>query len=324
MRKITWGVLGTAGIAKSCTIPGMLETENCRLYAIAGRNAEKVASFVGTFGFEKGYTSYDELLEDPEVEAVYIPLPNDMHCEWAIKALNKKKHVLCEKPMAVNAAQAEKMIAAANENGVILMEAFAYLHSPFIAAIKEEIEAGTIGKVDYMESAFLINEFEGLSNIRVRRENFGGSMYDVGCYGVSLSQWLIGEEPVDVQGVAEFTDQHIDIHTNVIMKYPSGIRASVSCGMCLSDDKRIDRWTICGSKGMIVSKEMFNGKGELKYTVITEEGAVVKTVHTPDNYGLEVAQFGKCIAGEETPHVSNAFTIMNAKVLGRILEAIGY
>lgn len=325
MRKVTWGVLGTAGIAKKCTIPGMMKVDNCRRYAIAGRNPEKVAEYVNEFGFEKGCTSYDELLDDPEVEAVYIPLPNSLHCEWAIKALNKKKHVLCEKPLAVNTAQAEEMIAAAKENGVFLMEAFAYLHSPFITALKKEIDAGTIGDITYMESAFLTKGYaDDPENIRVRRDTFGGSIYDVGCYCTSLSQWLIGEEPIEIDAAAEFTDQHIDIHTNVVMKYPGGARAAVSCGMCLGGTNRIDRWTICGTKGMIVSTEQFNGEGELKYTIYVNGKAEVKTVSVPDNYSLEVAQLGRCITENETPYVSNDFSIVNAKIIDKILTTIGY
>lgn len=325
MRKVTWGVLGTAGIARKCTIPGMMKADNCRRYAIAGRNPEKVEAYVKEFGFEKGYVSYDALLDDPEVEAVYIPLPNSLHCEWAIKALNKKKHVLCEKPMGVNAEQVEKMIAAAKENGVYLMEAFAYLHSPFIMAMKNEIEAGAIGKLTYIESAFLTKGYaDQPENIRVRRDTFGGSIYDVGCYCTSLSQWLIGEEPEEIDAAAEFTDQHIDIHTNAVMKYPGGARASVSCGMCLGGDNRIDRWTICGTKGMIISTEAFNGEGELSYTVCADGKTEVKTVSVPDNYSLEVEQFVRCILDGETPHVSNAFSVMNAKVMDKILSAIGY
>ena len=140
MKKVTWGIMGTATIAKRNTIAGMKQAENCRLYAIAGRNPEKVAQYVEEYGFEKSYLSYDELLDDPEIEAVYIPLPNNMHLEWVLKAVAKKKHVLCEKPMGLNPEEVEKMVAAANENGVLLMEAFAYLHSPFITAIKMKLK----------------------------------------------------------------------------------------------------------------------------------------------------------------------------------------
>ena len=327
MRKVTWGMLGTATIAKRATIAGMKKAPNCRLYAVAGRNPEKVDEYVKEYGFEKGYLSYDELLDDPEIEAVYIPLPNSLHYEWVLKAVAKKKHVLCEKPMGLNAEEVEKMIAAANENGVLLMEAFAYLHSSFITAIKNEIEAGTIGKLTYMESAFLTRGYErmGLSNIRVRRDTFGGALYDVGCYCTSLIAWLFGEEPTMIDASAEFTDQHIDIHTNAIMKFGSGARASVNCGMCLGGEtNRIGRFTICGSKGMIISTVMFNAEGDLEYTVVSGGKTEVKTVKTPDNYGLEIEQFGRCITEGEAPYVSNEFSVMNAKIVERIHKTIGY
>ena len=143
MEKIRWGVLGTADIARTQTIPAMKLATNCELYAVAGRSPEKAKDFRKEFGFQKAYGSYDELLADPAVEAVYISLPNHLHCEWAVRALKAKKHVLCEKPLAVSKAQAESMFQAAEENGVYLMEAFAYLHSPIISAIRAEAE--TIG-----------------------------------------------------------------------------------------------------------------------------------------------------------------------------------
>ena len=152
MEKIKWGLLGTAKVARRCTMPGMLQAEDCELSAVAGRSLEKAEAFQREYGFRKAYGSYEELLADPEIQAVYIPLPNNLHPEWSIKALQAKKHVLCEKPLAPTAAQAEAMIRAAEENGVYLMEAFAYLHSPLIRAIREEIDSGAIGKLNYIES----------------------------------------------------------------------------------------------------------------------------------------------------------------------------
>ena len=150
MEKVRWGVLGTADIARGQTIPGMRTAEHCECYAIAGRRIEKARSYQEEFGFRKAYGSYDELLADPEVQAVYIPLPNDLHCEWTVRALKAGKHVLCEKPLAVSAAQAEEMFRTAEENHVLLMEAFAYLHSPFIRAVREELDAGAIGGIRYL------------------------------------------------------------------------------------------------------------------------------------------------------------------------------
>jgi len=155
MRKIRWGVMGTAYIFERDTARGMALADNCEMVAIAGRSAEKARAFKDKYGFKRAYDSYDALLDDPEIEAVYIPLPNDMHCEWTIKALEKGKHVLCEKPLAVNAAQAEAMFRAAKANHVHLMEAFAYQHSPFVLAIRDEIQRGVIGEVRYAEAALI-------------------------------------------------------------------------------------------------------------------------------------------------------------------------
>lgn len=325
MKKINWGVLGTAGIAKGCTIPGMQQAENCNLYAIAGRSLEKAQAYQKEFGFEKAYDSYDALLADPQVEAVYIPLPNELHYEWTIKALNAKKHVLCEKPLAPTPEQVEQMHAAAQENGVLLMEAYAYLHSPFIKAVKEELKAGVIGDVLYMESEFITSDYD-ISNIRMRKETFGGSTYDLGCYCTTMALWMMGEVPEKVQAVAEFSDRGIDTLTTAILTFPGGKKATLTSGMVLATEKdyRIDRLQIHGTKGSIKSDVQFNQNGELRYTVWVEGNETVKTVTAPHNYRLEVEQLGRCILNGETPHITREFSLANSRVLQQILEKIGY
>ena len=325
MRKVKWGVLGTAGIAKSCTIPGMMKAKNCELYAIAGRNYEKAKAYQEEFGFEKAYGSYEEFLSDPKVEAVYLPLPNTLHYEWAVKAMEAGKHVLCEKPLAPSAAQAEELIATAERNGVYLMEAFAYLHSPFIASVKDEINRGVIGDILYMESAFITSDYD-IQNIRMRKETLGGCLYDLGCYNTSQILWMFGEEPEKVQAVSDFSEQGIDIYTAGVLTFKGGRRAAFNCGMVLETDadKRIDRFQIHGTKGSIRSDVQFNQKGILKYTVCTDDGETVKTIEAPDNYRLEVEQLGRCITDGESPHISHEFTLQNARTIDRILDAIGY
>lgn len=325
MRKVKWGVMGTAGIAQGQTIPGMQLAENCELYAIAGRSLEKAKSFQMEFGFEKAYGSYEALLTDPEVEAVYIPLPNHLHEEWAIEAMQAKKHVLCEKPLAPSAAQAENMFRVAEENGVVLMEAFAYLHSPFVSALKEEIDTGAIGDVIYVESAFVTGA-RGDSDIRMRKETFGGALYDLGCYNTSLALWMIGEEPADVHALAEFTKQGIDIYTSSLLSFPGGARAELACGMVLRGEKgvRIDRIQIHGTKGSLYSSTRFNQPGEVQYTVRSNGESRVKTLTVRNNYTLEVEQLGRCITNGEKPHVSRDFSLMNARTLDGILQKIGY
>lgn len=324
MRKIKWGVLGTAGIARGCTIPGMQLADNCELYAIAGRSPEKAAQFQAEFGFERAYGSYEALLADPAVEAVYIPLANTLHCEWAIKAARAGKHILCEKPLAPSAAQAAEMQAAARENRVLLMEAFAYLHSPLISAIKAELERGTIGEVRYLENAFITSDYS-LSNIRMRRETLGGSVYDLGCYCISQAVWLLGE-PESVSATADFSDQGVDRLATGFLRYANGARAAFTCGMLLPTDrdKRLDRLQIHGTKGALRCDAEFNQAGRLSYDIITDGGRVTRTVDAPQNYSLEVAQLGRCIAGNEAPHVSAEFTLANARTMDKVLEAIGY
>ena len=324
MRKIKWGVLGTANIARGCTIPGMRLAENCELYAVAGRSLEKAEQFKSEFGFEKAYGSYEALLADPALEAVYIPLPNTLHYEWVIKAAKAGKHILCEKPLAPSAAQAAEMQAAARENGVLLMEAFAYLHSPLIAAIKAELDRGAIGEVRYLENAFVTSDYD-LSNIRMRRETLGGNLYDLGCYCISQAVWLWGE-PEEVRAIADFSDQDVDRLTTGFLGYPNGARAAFTCGMVLPTEqyRRLDRLQIHGTKGVLRTDAEFNQAGRLSYRVITEGQVVTRYVDVPQNYSLEVAQLGRCIASGEQLHVSADFTLANARTMDKALAAIGY
>ena len=322
MSKVRWGVLGTADIARGQTIPGMQMAEHCELYAIAGRRIEKAKQYQEEFGFQKAYGSYDELLADPEVQAVYIPLPNDLHCEWTVKALKAKKHVLCEKPLAVSEAQVREMFRAAEENGVFLMEAFAYLHSPFVKAVKAELDAGTIGEIRYFESAFITGRRPD-TDIRLRKETCGGAFYDLGCYPLSMAMWMLGKEPDEVKAAAQFSEKGIDLFTSALLLYDSGLVANIDCGMLLPTN-RLDRFHIHGTLGEIVSPVEFNQCGEIPYTVIRGGVKETKTVTAPNNYALETEQLSRCVLFGEKPHVSKDFSLLTARVTDRILSAIGY
>lgn len=325
MEKVNWGVLGTAGIAKSQTIPGMLEAENCNLYAIAGRDLNKAKAYQNQFGFEKAYGSYEALLSDPAVEAVYIPLPNSLHFDWVKKALEHKKNVLCEKPLTPTAAEAEELFRIADENGVLLMEAFAYLHSPFVKAVKEELDKGTIGKIRYIESQFVTSDYD-LANIRMRKEMMGGCTYDLGCYTTSMVGWMLGQEPETVQAAGIFSPEGVDVLTSAVFAFKDGTKAMVTSGMVLQTaaNRRLDQLRIEGTEGAIRSTAEFNGCGVLRYTVIKDESIEEKSVFCPQNYRLEVEQFGRCIRNGEKPHVTREFTLANLRTLERILAAIGY
>ena len=325
MRKINWGVIGTAGIAKAQTIPGMVEAENCRLYAIAGRTMEKAIAYQQQFGFEKAYDSYDALLQDPEVEAVYIPLPNTLHYEWAKKAMEHGKHVLCEKPLVPTAEEAKELFRVAEKNNVILMEAFAYLHSPWVAALKDEIDRGTVGTVRYIESQFLTSDYN-LSNIRMRKETNGGCTFDLGCYTATMITWMLGRQPDDVRAVGSFSPEGVDVLTSAVFSYNDGAKAAMICGMVLETDadKRIDQLRIEGTDGAIWSTSPFNGCGTMSYTILKNGKAEEKTLTAPQNYRLEVEQMGRCIADGEKPHVSEEFTTAYLGTMEKILAQIGY
>ena len=322
MRKVRWGVLGTADIARGQTIPGMKAAEHAELYAIAGRRLEKAQQYRETFGFQKAYGSYEELLADPQVEAVYIPLPNDLHCEWSIRALKAKKHVLCEKPLAMSEEQVRKMFDAAEENGVFLMEAFAYLHSPFVRAVKAELDAGTIGEIRYFESAFITGRRPD-TDIRLRKETGGGAMFDLGCYPLSMAMWMLGKEPDEVAAAAQFSERKIDLFTTALLLYENGTVANLDCGMLLPTGM-LCRFHLHGTRGEIVSPVAFNQCGAVPYTLIRDGVTETKTVDVPNNYMLEAEQLSRCILYGEMPHVSGEFSLRTARVTDRILEAIGY
>ena len=325
MSMVKWGVLGTAGIAKGCTIPGMLEATNCELTAIAGRSESKVAEFKEAFGFKKAYTDYEALLADEEIQAVYIPLPNELHYEWVMKAIEAGKNILCEKPLAPTAKQAEELFAAAKAKGVILMEAFAYLHTPYIDALKKEIADGTFGDVCYVEAAFCTSDY-ALSNIRMHKECYGGAMYDLGCYCTSMIISMLGMEPVSVQAIAEYNEQKVDVLTTAIMNFGGRVRANFTCGMNFETamDRRFDRLYIHGSKGYIKSSVEFNQAGDLSYILCVDGKEEIKTVKVLQNYRLEVEQLGRCITDGEKPHVSEEFSLMNARTIDKVIAAMGY
>ncbi len=324
MQKVKWGVLGTANIARGCTIPGMKMAENCELYAVAGRNAQKAEQFKNDFGFEKAYGSYEELINDEEVTAVYIPLPNGLHLQWVKAALEKKKHVLCEKPLALNAKDAEEMFRIAKENGVFLMEAYAYLHSSYVESLKKDIESGIIGNIGFIRSSFITQGYK--EDIRIHKDQGGGAMYDLGCYCTTMILSLNDSEPDLVKAVSEFSDEGVDVMTSAIIRFKNGVRASLDVGMVLgkNTDARYDSLFVYGEKGSIRSNVEFNQAGDLSYDIYTAEGVTKIKITAKQNYCLEVEQLGRCILNGDSPFVSPEFSVRNSKLMDMIFAETGY
>ena len=310
MSKVKWGVLGTANVAAWGTIPGMKQAESCELYAIAGRSLEKAENYKERFGFEKAYGSYDELLQDKEVQAIYVPLPNNLHLPWVKKALN--------------ADEVREMYQTAKDNNVLLMEAYAYLHSPYVQSLKKDIDSGIIGEVDYIDTAFVTQGYK--EDIRLYKDLGGGAMYDLGCYCTTMILTLTDSEPDMVLADAEFSDKGVDIFTAGLIRFKNGVRASFNVGMMLGENTnaRYDRLYIHGTKGYIRSETEYNQEGAVSYKIYTEEGVIEREIQVPNNYGLETEQFSRCVAEGETPYVTPEFTLRNAELIDSVLKKIGY
>ncbi len=326
--KIQWGILGCAAIARVRTIPGLLQAENADLYAVASRGIEKAEALKNTYGAEKAYASYEELLADEKVEAVYIPLPNTMHCEWVEKAAKAGKHILCEKPLAVSEEQAKHMYQVCRENQVLLMEAFAYRHAPLVQKVKEIIDSGTIGKVKYLE-AHLTDVLKDMGNIRMNRELGGGAFYDMACYNVSVISYLSGMEPVKVKAFQEWDDKRgVDLSNTFLLQYEDGTQAA---GYSSLNSYARGYYAVVGEMGRIEVPCNFNCRNQVKFTVTTgghtdnvevlDEVCTEYTVMCPDNYMLEIEQFGRCIRNGEKPYISEEETLRNIRILDRAFES---
>lgn len=322
-KRINWGILGCAGIAKVRTIPGLLKAQNATLYAVASRGIEKAEAFKEEFGAQKSYGSYEELLADENVEAVYIPLPNSMHFEWVEKAAKAGKHILCEKPLALSKDEAEKMYAICEENGVLLMEAFAFRHAPLVQKVKAVIESGAIGKVKYVES-HLTDLLTDMGNIRMNQNLGGGAFYDMACYNITTISYLLGgKKPVRVKAFAEMDETYgVDVSNTALFQYEDGVQAASYSSL---NSYARGYYAVVGEKGRIEVPCNFNCRNICKFTVtaegmtdnveILDEKKTEYTVMCPDNYMLEIEQFGRCILEGEKPYVSKEETLLNAEIL---------
>jgi len=215
---VSWGVLGVAGIAVHKVIPAMQRSELSPVRAIASRSEGKADEAAASLGIDKAYASYEALLADPNIEAVYIPLPNHLHAEWTEKAASAGKHVLCEKPVAMNSDQARQMIAACRDAGVKFMEAFMYRLHPLWVEARRMVDSGVIGDLLAVQSFFSYRNVDP-SNIRNIAEFGGGALMDVGCYCVNVSRTIAGTEPEAVQATATFGPTGVDLELAGLLRF---------------------------------------------------------------------------------------------------------
>lgn len=324
-RKIRWGVLGWARIAWEHLIPAIQRSANSEFHAIASRDPAKLAECRERFKISRAYTSYDELLRDPEVDAVYIPLPNSMHREWTIKAAELGKHVLCEKPIALNSVECREMIDACAANRVMFMEAFMYRYTYRTRKVVEILRSGVLGDVKFVSSTFryLLSR---QSAVRLQPELGGGSLYDVGCYPVNFIGMVMdeiagsgpGKSPLPQSVSAETVRVGgVDMIFSALMKYPSGVIASLNCGF--NAQRRLFS-EIVGTKGALeIPDTFFDNAGIMTLTIGEERREIL--VEVSDRYRFEVEDFADSILQGRAPQFSLAETQRNMEVLDLLFAA---
>jgi len=268
-RKIRWGVLGAAKIAVSKVIPAMQSGDFCEITAIASRDSAKAKQAAADLNIPKFYGSYEELLADADIDAIYNPLPNNLHVEWTTKAAEAGKHVLCEKPIALTTEEAKKLIETRNKTGVKIQEAFMVRSHPQWLAVRDLIEQNRIGALQAI-SGFFSYFNDDKANIRNNLETGGGVLYDIGCYCVNISRFILGEEPRTVAASIERdTDSGIDKLTSAILDFPS-CQSTFTCGTQLAPYQRM---LFFGAKGRIEVEIPFNIPPETATRIFIDDGS---------------------------------------------------
>ena len=319
MSTVRWGILSTANIGMAKVTPAIQQGHNCEVVAIASRSADSAASAAAQLGIPASYGTYEELLSADDVDAVYIPLPNDMHAEWTFKAAAAGKHVLCEKPLAMSAAQAQEMVEACRAAGVKLGEAFMYRHHPTWVEARRLVTDGVIGELQAVLSWFSYFN-DDPTNIRNRMENGGGAIMDIGCYNINLSRLLFGAEPVEVQSsVTRDPAMGVDTLTSAVLEFPGGGHSTFTCSTRTEGYQRVD---IVGSTGRIAIEIPFNIPPDRETRIYLTRGGDTETLtfEPVDQYTLQAELFAQAILDDTETPVPIQDAVDNMHVIERILE----
>ncbi len=338
MEKVKWGIIGTGAIARKFAAD-LKFTEKCELFSVASRDIKKAEEFAKEFGAKKFYESYEKLLEDKEVDVVYISLPHIYHAEWTIKAARAKKHILCEKPLAVNYAEAEAVIYEVEKCNVFLMEAFMYRCHPQIRKLIELLNAKnrTIGEVKLIQASFGFKGYYDPNNRVFNHSLAGGGILDVGCYPVSISRLIAGvannklfEEPTEVFGFAKIGKTKVDEYASALLKFQNDIIAEISCGITFWQENVV---RVIGTEGMILLKNPWLAGLEMEIPsiiVVSKDGKEeeIKIEVNKPLYALEADTVASNILyGSRTqpsyPAMSWNDTLGNMKTLDMWRKSIG-
>ena len=320
--KIRWGVLSTAQIGTEEVIPAMQQGTYCDITAIASRSLERAQAAASRLGISKAYGSYEALLADPDVDAVYIPLPNHLHVPWSIKALEAGKHVLCEKPIALNAAGAQELLDAAHERpGLKVMEAFMYRHHPQWRRARQLVAEAEIGELRTIQSFF---SYYGVDpdNIRNVAAFGGGGLMDIGCYSISLSRFLFGTEPQQVFGIMDFDPQfQIDRLTSGVLDFGRGT-STFTCSTQLVPYQRVDFF---GTAGRVEIEIPFNAPPDRPCRMWHQHGDEIEEIvlDVCNQYTIQGDLFSRAVLEDTQVPTPLEDAVANMRVIDALVRSAG-
>ncbi len=321
MTNVRWGVLGTAKIGREKVIPAMRQGRYCEITAIASRDFDKARETAASLGIAKAYGAYEDLLSDPDVDAVYVPLPNHLHVPWTLKAMEAGKHVLCEKPVAMSASEARSLAEAARRRPRLkVMEAFMYRHHPQWKRTKALVDDGRIGYLRTVHSFFSYYNVDPL-NVRNQSDIGGGALMDVGCYCISLARYLFGGEPLHVAGVMDVDPSFgTDRLTSGVMEFETGT-ATFTCATQLVPHQRVH---VFGTTGKIEIEIPFNAPSDrpTRIRVTTKGETEEMTFPVCDQYTLQGDAFSRAVLQGEPVPVPLEDAVQNMTVVEKLRQRI--
>ncbi len=315
-KQLQWGLLSTANINRALITPLRASKRN-QLLAVASRSLDSAETYARKWKIERAFGSYAAMLADPDIDVVYNSLPNHLHAEWTIRALESGKHVLCEKPIGLTTAEVDAMAAAAQKSGKVIAEAFMYRHHPQTIQAKELVESGAIGKLQAVRGSFTFKMNTNV-NIRLVPEMGGGSIWDVGCYPISYARYIIGADPLEVFGQQVTGESGVDDSFFGQMKFPGNVFAQFDSGFQTAFRTHFE---IVGSDGAIMVPAPFkpglNEKIHLLRNDQTEKIAIPKQ----ELYIGEVEDMADCILLGKSPRVTMADSRANVATIVALLES---
>jgi len=318
-RKLQWGVISTSNIGRKAVNPAIQASSNGDLVAVASRDREKARALAHESGIPTHYDSYEALLDDDRIEAVYNPLPNSLHKEWTIKAAEKGKHILCEKPLAMNADECTEMEAAARENGVKLMEAFMYRFHPRTENVLDLVQRGLVGPLTQIRSTFTF-PLTRPDNIRWDADLGGGALMDVGCYCVNVSRTMAGREPVEVRAMANFRSSGVDEQMAGSLRFEDGLLAHFDCALTM---ERSEVYQLMGTEGHLRVPDAFlpgTEKVVIEHFDI-ENNLTNIEVGGGDEYKLMVEHFAHGVLNDQPLRYTAEEAALNMRVIQALYES---